>query len=318
MSPYAVMLQINNYLKEKLEREVQSIKTGFVICPISSTAQETLSARMGEIETFLSTQGQCRVEKPTSHTAYRLSGFPRSYQSFDGISMTTTEITSEVISDALHPTNIAPLNVLEFRGQYDSEYSPTKSRVVLYPKGPNLSKILPLFGVRVPVKILPQRLNSPQCGRCYGWHNERSCARLPRCRLCGSNQHVESGHTSCDSTRDHLYPPKCANYHGTHPTDSLECLIRPRKDKNLPAEAQMAEIRQAAAVARLRLKAVHYGVMGGQVIDIVPENSNPVQVPQTPPSVRRLFTESPSLSRGKFAALDLDMQVDNVEDTDEY
>ncbi|KAI0991351.1 hypothetical protein K3495_g16836, partial [Podosphaera aphanis] len=123
MSPYAVMLQINNHLKEKLVREVQSIKTGFAICPISTTAQETLFARMGEIETFLSTQGHCKVEKPTSHIAYRLSGVPRSYQGFDGTSMTTTEITSEVVSDALlHLTNVAPLNVLESRGQYDSDY----------------------------------------------------------------------------------------------------------------------------------------------------------------------------------------------------
>ncbi|KAI0998427.1 hypothetical protein K3495_g9765 [Podosphaera aphanis] len=79
MSPYAVMLQINNHLKEKLVREVQSIKTGFEICPTSTSAQETLFARMGDIETFLSTQGHCKVEKPTSHIAYRLSGVPRSY-----------------------------------------------------------------------------------------------------------------------------------------------------------------------------------------------------------------------------------------------
>lgn len=288
MSPYAVMLQINNHLKEKLVREVQSIKTGFTICPVSKTAQETLFVRMGEIETFLSYQGQCKVEKPTSHIAYRISGVPRSYQGFDGTSMTSTEITSELVSDALiHLTNVAPLNVLESRSQYDSKYSPSKSWVVLYPKGPTLSKVLPLFGVRVPVKILPQRLRTPQCGRCFGWHNERACARLPRCRLCASTQHLESGHTSCDPTKKHLCPPKCANCHGPHPADSLECLIRPRKDNTLPGKAQMSEIRQAAAAARLRLKAAHCGVMGGQATDNATENatenSNPIQVPLTQP-----------------------------------
>lgn len=58
----------------------------------------------------------------------------------------------------------------------------------------------------------------------------------------------------------------------------------------------MAEIRQAAAAARLRLKAAHCGVMGGQATDGVPVQvpqtltvSQTQPVPQTPPSVRRLF-----------------------------
>ncbi|KAI1005309.1 hypothetical protein K3495_g2909 [Podosphaera aphanis] len=84
------------------------MKTSFAIYPISNTAQETLFARMGEMETFLSTPGSCKIEKPTSHTAYWLSGVPRSYQGFNGTSMTTTEITSGVVSGALfHLTNVA-------------------------------------------------------------------------------------------------------------------------------------------------------------------------------------------------------------------
>ncbi|KAI1005574.1 hypothetical protein K3495_g2638 [Podosphaera aphanis] len=72
MSPYAVMLQLNSFLKEKLVSEIQTTKTGFAICPTSSAAQEALIVRMGEIETYLSTRGQCKVEKPTNHKAYLL------------------------------------------------------------------------------------------------------------------------------------------------------------------------------------------------------------------------------------------------------
>ena len=71
MSPYAVMQQLNNYLEQKLVREIQNIKTGFAICPASSIAQEKLYTRINDIEAFLSTQGACKVEKPEINNAYR-------------------------------------------------------------------------------------------------------------------------------------------------------------------------------------------------------------------------------------------------------
>lgn len=54
------------------------------------------------------------------------------------------------------------------------------------------------------------------------------------------------------------------NCHGPHPTDSLECLIRPRKDNSLPNKAQITQIRKAASAARLRLKTAHCGSLGTQ------------------------------------------------------
>ncbi|KHJ32501.1 hypothetical protein EV44_g4150 [Erysiphe necator] len=42
MSPYAVMLQLNQHLGEKLIREIQVTKTGFAICPSSVAALESL------------------------------------------------------------------------------------------------------------------------------------------------------------------------------------------------------------------------------------------------------------------------------------
>ena len=136
---------------------------------------------MGETENSLSSQGQCKVEKPGQHVAYRLSGVPRTFAAFNGSTVENKHITAAVVAEALTDlTNVPPINVLESRGSDYSEYSPKKNWIVLYPKGSTLSKILPLFGVRVPAKLLPPRLRTPQYGKCFGWHNGRACSRFPR------------------------------------------------------------------------------------------------------------------------------------------
>ncbi|POS82641.1 hypothetical protein EPUL_005008 [Erysiphe pulchra] len=162
-SPYAVMLELNAFLEEKLAKEIQIIKTGFAICPVSLEAQEKLVSRIGEIEASLSTRGQCKVEKPGQHVAYRLSCVPRNYTILSGNSVETKEITATVVSEALTDlTNIPPINVLESRGSANTKYiSPVKSWIVIYPKGSTLSRVLPLFGARVTAKILPQRVRTP-------------------------------------------------------------------------------------------------------------------------------------------------------------
>lgn len=64
ISQHAMMLQLNLFLQEKLVREVQSLKAGFAICPASNAAHETLVAKTNDMETFLSTEGECKVKKP--------------------------------------------------------------------------------------------------------------------------------------------------------------------------------------------------------------------------------------------------------------
>jgi hypothetical protein len=39
-----------------------------------------------------------------------------------------------------------------------------------------------------PISLKPK---TTQCTRCYLWHNSRSCTRPQRCRLCGSNNHLD-------------------------------------------------------------------------------------------------------------------------------
>ncbi|KAI0997822.1 hypothetical protein K3495_g10367 [Podosphaera aphanis] len=309
MSPYAIMLKLNSFLKEKLVLEIQSTKTGFAICPISTAAQEALIARMSEIDEFLSTSGKCKVEKPTNHKAYLISGVPRSYAGYNGSEIELVEITASTIAEALlELTNVAPINVLEPRNASKAEFAAHKDWIVLYPEESSpLSRNLPLFGIRIQAKLLPKRTKLPQCGKCFGWHNERACCRAPRCRICGSTQHPESQHTSCDPTRVHQCPPKCVNCHGPHTADSLECLIRPRKDQSLPTKSQIAEIRKTAAAARLRLKIAHCGALDTKNFAVTETSASKVPaVPSVPTASKDLFSEqtSPALTCGRYAPLE--------------
>lgn len=315
MSPYAIMLQLDAFLKGKFVREVQKIKTGFAICPISNEAHETLVARMSDIEAFLSIEGECKVEKPEQYSAFKLSGIPRSYSGYDGSGIVLIDITANTIAQALTDlTNIPPANVIECQSPTDNQFSDKKNWIVFYPQGSNLSKSLPLFGARISVKLLPKRTKTPQCGNCYGWHNERACSRAPRCRICGSTQHVESNHTTCDPSRSHECPPKCVNCHGPHTADSLECLIRPGKDNKLPTKAQIVQIRKAATAARLRLKTAHCGTLGTETTN----NENIIPATQTTVGNQTLDRDTLSttfVSQNNFAALADNAQQHCADDT---
>lgn len=252
------MMAITKFLNEKLVREIQIIKTGFAICTTSAPVQEAIVSRMSDLQLFLSTKGACIEKKPKNHSAYLLSCIPRSYVGFNSTRIQKIEISVQKTSEALtNLTNVTPVSIIERRGSTTSQYSAQKDWVVLYPAGSALSKIIPLFGVRVHVKLLPKRTKIPQCGRCFSWHNEWACSRTPHCRLCGSTQHTESGYTSCNPDVSHNCPSGCVNCHGPHPADSLECLVRPRKDCKMLSRAEIAKIRHAASAAWMRLKITH-------------------------------------------------------------
>ena len=154
-----------------------------------------------------------------------------------------------------------------------------------------MAKSLPLFGVRATAKLLAQRSKIPQCGRCYGWHNERSCARVPRCRICSSTTHLEINHTC---------PPKCVNCHGPHPADSLACLLCPKKDNTFPNKQQTSAVRQAAAAARLRLKAAHCGIVNSQAAKT--SNSDVASPFASQATATRSFGP-PEIASGRFEVL---------------
>lgn len=232
------MLQLNQHPNSKLVREIQITRTGFVICPISLDVFDTLKSQIENIENFLSKKGSCKIELPTNHVAYLISNVSQTYTGFNGTMIEKIEITRQMVAEALlDTTNIQPANILETRCSSDFNYLTNENWIALFPEGSLIPKNIPLFGVRAHAKFLPKKTKLPQCGRCFAWHNERSCARIPRCRLYSSTKLVENNHTICDPTRPHDCPPKCANCQGPHPVDSLECLICPRKDSTLPTKS---------------------------------------------------------------------------------
>ncbi|POS83035.1 hypothetical protein EPUL_005871 [Erysiphe pulchra] len=239
--------------------------------------------------------------KMSPYAAYLLLGIPPFYTGFNGSTMEQIEITASTIAEALtNLTNIAPVSVLEPRKNDSSQYMGERNWVVLFPEEiSKLSRVLPLFGTHVFTKFLPKLTKTPQCGKCFGWHNERSCTKNPRYRICGSTQHNEKGHSTCDPSRPHRCPPKCVNCHGPHTADSLEYLVRPRKDQKLPSKSEIAQIRDVASAARMRLKKIHCNIISSQ-------NTNTEEVaaiPSTPPNVRKLFTDSPTPARGRYPIL---------------
>lgn len=118
MSPYIVMLQPNGFLKENIVREVQKIKTGLAIYPLSSTPHDNLLENFSEIKAFLSTEGECKVQKPGQHSAFKLSGIPLSFSGNGTSGLELIEITAVTISQALLVlTNFLPMNVIEYQSQ---------------------------------------------------------------------------------------------------------------------------------------------------------------------------------------------------------
>jgi hypothetical protein len=96
---------------------------------------------------------------------------------------------------------------------------------------------------------LSRRTKTIQCNRCWIWHNSRSCARNPRCRLYGFMQHTEEGHANhCSALAPHVCPPRCLHCHGPHLVDYEQCLLRPSKSGSRCTKAQQAEIRKTCSL----------------------------------------------------------------------
>jgi hypothetical protein len=116
---------------------------------------------------------------------------------------------------------------------------------------------LSLFGRIINTQLLSRKIKTMQCSSCWKWHNSRSCARQPRCRLCGSTEHSEKGHSNhCSAQAPHICPPRCLHCHGPHPADYERCLLRPNKKVARCTKAQQAEIRKISSLslAKARLE----------------------------------------------------------------
>ena len=87
------------------------------------------------------------------------------------------------------------------------------------------------FGERVSVVEAIDRINLPQCTRCWKFGKvHKSCQEV--CRICGSDDHVEEDHVdSCrlwvqagQKTLSECFHYRCANCEGPHTADMASCL----------------------------------------------------------------------------------------------
>jgi hypothetical protein len=265
VSTYSIQNDLNKALK-KLVKEIQTTRTGFALCPLSPEVQDSLEALIPQITALFSEKGPCIVEKASNLVSFRISSVPRSFQGYQDNQVTQIRVTPELLFSALtEELGFTPSQVAETRNSIETPYTFSSSWIARFPSNvTTLPQSLLLFGARASVKLLPKKVAVIQCNRCWLWHNERSCARLARCRLCGSTAHSEKEHTVC-STTAHSYPPRCFHCHGPHPADSLECLLRPKPNQAALTKQQKSQIRQSCSAAFLRIKAANCGTRATQV-----------------------------------------------------
>jgi hypothetical protein len=258
MQAYAIYTSLRAELGSNgpLLKEVQPTKTGFALCPSSPNGLSALEAHKETISAFF---GDCQVEQGTRWVSYRVTNVPRligqlSQDNKYSLVLVDSNAVALAVTDA---TGLTPTSVTQTTPSATNPNLPYSSWFVNFPDGTTttLPSQLRLFGATASARLLPRKTTVIQCNRCWMWHNSRSCARPPRCRLCGSTEHPEEGHSNrCGASHPHQCPPRCLHCHGPHPADHLECLLRLIKPNTAYTKAQKSEIRKScsAALARTR------------------------------------------------------------------
>ena len=211
MQGYAILTSLRAQLgpDASLLKEVQATKTGFALCPTSPNDLKALEAKSNLISTFF---GGCQVDRGSHWVSYRVTNIPRKVGQIlaDG-TYSLVPVDSQLIIQAVaEATMITPVSATETTYSVANPHLQCASWFVNFPEGTTtvIPRQLRIFGITATTRFLPRKTTTVQCNRCWMWHNARSCARLPRCRLCGSTQHVEERHNNfCSSPEPHLCPP---------------------------------------------------------------------------------------------------------------
>jgi hypothetical protein len=261
MQGYAILTSLRAQLGPdgSLLKEVQATKTGFALCPTSPNDLKALEAKGNLISTFF---GGCQVDRGSPWVSYRVTNVPRKVgQILANGTYSLVPVDSQLIIQAVaEATMITPVSATETTYSVSNPHLHCSSWFVNFPEGTTtaIPRQLRIFGITATTRFLPRKTTVVQCNRCWMWHNARSCARPPRCRLCGSTQHLEERHNNfCSSPEPHLCPPRCFHCHGPHPADDANCLLRPTPAKNTFTKLQKSEIRKtySAELAQARTEA---------------------------------------------------------------
>ena len=256
MDSYAIFSSLRTQLDTSSNalKEVQTIKTGFALCPASVEALTTLEAQKEVISAYF---GACQIERSSHWISYRVTNLPRKIGQIINGQYTMIPVNPAILATEItEQSGYRPISVSETTASAANANSLSSSWFVNFSEDTkaSLPTRLRIFGTIANAHFLTRKITITQCNRCWKWHNARSCARAPRCRLCGSSEHTEEGHnSSCSTPNPHCCPPRCFHCHGPHPADSANCPLRPKVGTSR-TKAQRAEIRKSCAINLARAR----------------------------------------------------------------
>lgn len=303
--------------------ETQKTSTGFALRPSPTSSTPALETAV-KSHCSLVLEGTT-LERSTRWTSYRACNIPRKIGLFhENLGLHQTPVTSEMlIAEVFELTGLKPVAVSPTPASLSSPADFTTSWFINFPG--DHPALLPtrlcLFGAMATIKFLPPRNRTTQCDRCFLWHNSRSCARAPKCRRCGSTEHLEADHSNrCATPSPHECPPRCLHCHGPHPADAITCPLRPNPKSARKTKSQLTEIRAAGAAARLRIvgeqcrqvpspgtptpsprasRCLPHGEAALAALDVLMADA----VPQATASMRRGPSETPRNPASRLASL---------------
>ena len=107
---------------------------------------------------------------------------------------------------------------------------------------------LQLFGAAVGIQRIRERKPVTTCEKCHGFHSTRTCARQPRCNICGTEKHEGS----C------AQPKRCLNCRGPHESTSVFCPARPCRKNGVLVRPTSAQLRLIRRTGRKDFKDAHH------------------------------------------------------------
>ncbi|EED11707.1 conserved hypothetical protein [Talaromyces stipitatus ATCC 10500] len=150
-------------------KEVQTTKTGFALCPATMEALSTLEAQKEVIST--------------------VTNLPRKIGQITNGQYSMIPVDPAILSTEIaEQTGYRPISVSETTASAANVNSPSSSWFINFSEDSKASLLtrLRLFGTITNARFLTRKK----------WHNARSCARSPRCRLCSSSEHIEEEHNN--------------------------------------------------------------------------------------------------------------------------
>ena len=249
-NPYATLHKLRTELPGNMGgmiKEVRAVASGIAIVPQTEWGSASLLQAKAEISKILD---GVPVEQEQKWQSYIIPNVTRSYVDYTGKVQT---IHDQQMEDEI----VTQIGFKVEKAHWAKSAAGTEAGTVILAVQESSAGRVPawisLFGTRRPIIRKSDKPRVSQCQNCWGYHNQKSCGRKPRCRLCGSKEHTEAGHThDGPKSSDCNCPDRCTNCRGPHPANDLGCPLRPYcSNGNIQrkTKSEMENIRKAQSAA---------------------------------------------------------------------